>query len=110
METLLVITNLPSRESALRVAEHLVNERLAACVNLLAECTSVYRWQNAVQREPEVPVFIKTRAELYGRVEEAIRALHPYELPEILAVPLSAGLGAYLDWVAAETSPPRPGA
>jgi len=107
MGALLVITNLPNRETALRIAERLIAERLAACVNVLGECTSVYRWRGAVQQESEVPVFIKTRPELYGRVEDAVRALHPYELPEIVAVPISAGLAGYLDWVAAETSPPR---
>jgi len=107
MGALLVITNLPNRESAMQIAERLVEERLAACVNVLGECTSVYRWQGAVQREPEVPLFIKTLPEAYGRVEAAIRALHPYELPEIVAVPISAGLAGYLEWVAAEVVAPQ---
>ena len=107
MDAILVITNLPDRDSALGVAEHLVAERLAACVNLLAECTSVYRWKGEMERASEVTLLIKTRAALYPRVEAAIRALHPYELPEILAVPIFAGLPGYLQWIAAETAAPH---
>ncbi len=106
MDAILVITNLPDREAALQVAERLVAERLAACVNVLGECTSVYRWKGEMERAAEVTLLIKTRAGLYPRVEAAIRALHPYELPEIVAVPISAGLPGYLQWIAAETAAP----
>ncbi|MBI2313611.1 MAG: divalent-cation tolerance protein CutA [Betaproteobacteria bacterium] len=102
-DILLVISNLPDRESAQRLAEKLVEERLAACVNVLSPCTSVYRWQGRTETANEFPVFIKTRQALYPRVEAAIRREHPYELPEIIAVLISAGLPAYLEWVAAET-------
>lgn len=105
MDAILVITNLPDRESAGRLAEVLVERRLAACVNVLAECTSTYRWKGAIERAAEVPVFIKSRAGVYPELEQAIRSLHPYELPEIVAVPITRGLAGYLDWVAAETSP-----
>ncbi|HSD61843.1 MAG TPA: divalent-cation tolerance protein CutA [Burkholderiales bacterium] len=108
MDAILVITNLPDRDSALGVAEQLVTERLAACVNMLGECTSVYRWKGEMERAAEVTLLIKTRAALYPRVEAAIRALHPYELPEIVAVPISAGLPGYLQWIAAETAAPQP--
>lgn len=108
MDAILVITNLPDRDSALGVAEQLVTERLAACVSLLGECTSVYRWKGEMERAAEVTLLIKTRAALYPRVEAAIRALHPYELPEIVAVPISAGLPGYLQWIAAETAAPQP--
>jgi periplasmic divalent cation tolerance protein len=107
MDNITVITNLPDRESALRIADALVEGRLAACVNVLGECTSVYRWKGALERAAEVPVLIKTRAELYPGVEQTIRALHPYELPEIIAVPIALGLPAYLEWVAAETADPE---
>src|SRR5512134_842252 len=107
MDAILVITNLPDRDSALGVAERLVTERLAACVNLLGECTSVYRWKGELERAAEVTLLIKTRAALYSRVEAAIRAQHPYELPEIVAVPISAGLPGYLQWIAAETAVPE---
>ena len=103
MEALLVLTNLPDREAACRLAHELIERRLAACVNVLAECTSVYRWQGKVDTAAEVPVLIKTTAAVYPALEQAIGELHPYELPEIVAVPLSAGLAGYLQWIAAET-------
>jgi periplasmic divalent cation tolerance protein len=106
MDALLVLTNLPDAASARALAEHIVSARLAACVNILAPCRSVYRWQGKVEDANEVPLLIKTSAERYPELEAAIRARHPYELPEIVAVSLSQGLPAYLDWVAAETSLP----
>jgi periplasmic divalent cation tolerance protein len=103
MSALLVITNAPNREVALTIARALVERRLAACVNIMAECTSVYRWRGETETSGEVPLFIKTRAAIYDEVEAAVRSLHPYELPEIIAVPLERGLAEYLDWVNAET-------
>jgi len=105
VDTLLIFTNLPDRESALALARALVDARVAACVNVLGGCTSIYRWQGAIETAAEVPVLIKTRTALYAAVEQAIRARHPYDVPEIVAVPLSHGLPAYLEWVAAETLP-----
>ena len=105
-DTLLVFTNLPDREAALELARELVARRLAACVNVLAGCTSVYRWQGDVEQTAEVPVLVKTRAARYAELEAAIRELHPYELPEIVAVPVVRGLPEYLDWVAEETAIP----
>src|SRR5688572_26739795 len=102
--TRLVLTNLPDRASAEKLADLLIGKRLAACVNILAPCRSVYRWKDAVQRDEEHPMLIKTTAERYPALEQAIRAAHPYELPEIIAVPIERGLPAYLDWVAAETT------
>ena len=104
MSALLVITNLPDRGAAERLAEALVGKRLAACVNILAPCRSVYRWQGEVQHDEEHPVLIKTTPERYAQLEVEIRSLHPYELPEIIAVPIERGLPGYLAWVAAETS------
>jgi len=103
MNALLVLTNLPDRETAERLAGELMEKRVAACVNILAPCRSVYRWKGAVQREDEHPVLIKTTAERYPALEAAIRAAHPYELPEIIAVPIEHGLPAYLAWVDAES-------
>ena len=103
MSTLLVLTNLPERAAAERLADLLVEKQLAACVNILAPCRSVYRWKGAVQHEEEHPMLIKTTAERYSALEEALRSEHPYELPEIIAVPIERGLPAYLQWVAAET-------
>jgi periplasmic divalent cation tolerance protein len=103
MSTLLVLTNLPDRAAAERIADLLVEQRLAACVNVLAPCRSVYRWKGALQRDEEHPVLIKTTSERYAALEQALRAAHPYELPEIVALPIERGLPAYLEWVAAET-------
>lgn len=103
-EIVIVLTNLPDRAAAARLAQELVARRLAACVNVLAECTSVYRWKGAVESATEVPVLIKTRAARYAEVEAAIRSLHPYELPEIVAVPVRHGFDEYLQWVADETA------
>jgi periplasmic divalent cation tolerance protein len=108
MDALLVLTNLPDSASASALAEHVVAERLAACVNILAPCRSVYRWQGKVEAAEEVPLLIKTSAYRYAALEAAIRARHPYELPEIVAVPINHGLPAYLDWLAVETTPPTP--
>jgi periplasmic divalent cation tolerance protein len=107
MAPLLVITNLPSRESAEKLAAQLVEGHLAACVNLLAPCRSTYRWQGKLQHDEEYPLLIKTTRDRYAALEKAIQAGHPYELPEIIAVPITTGLTAYLDWVEAETQPPN---
>src|SRR5436309_15329894 len=87
MSALLVLTNLPERAAAERLAGLLVEKRLAACVNILAPCRSVYRWQGAVRHDEEHPMLIKTTAERYPALEQALRSGHPYELPEIIAVP-----------------------
>ncbi len=105
---LLVLTNAPDREVARRLADGLVAARLAACVNLLAECTSVYRWKGAVETASEVPVLIKTRAALFPEVEAFILGHHPYEVPEVIAVPVDGGSPAYLQWLAQETQPEPP--
>ncbi|HSD40623.1 MAG TPA: divalent-cation tolerance protein CutA [Burkholderiales bacterium] len=104
-DTLLVITNLPDRASAEVLAKALVDRRAAACVNILAPCRSVYRWKGAVETAEEHPLFAKTTRDRYSLLERVIRELHPYELPEIIAVPIGGGLPAYLEWVAAETRP-----
>ena len=100
---LLVLTNLPDRAAAEKLADALLERRLAACVNILSPCRSVYRWKGAVQHDEEHPMLIKTTQERYAELEQALRAGHPYELPEIIAVPIERGLPAYLDWVDAET-------
>jgi periplasmic divalent cation tolerance protein len=104
VEHILIITNLPDRAQALALAQKLVEARLAACVNVLADCTSVYLWQGKNETANEVPLFIKTLAEHYPAVGQLIKSQHPYELPEIIAVPISSGLPAYLKWIADETS------
>ncbi|TDI78701.1 MAG: divalent-cation tolerance protein CutA [Betaproteobacteria bacterium] len=103
MNPILIITNMPDKMRALTLAEKLISKRLAACVNVQAECTSVYRWQDKIETTREVPIFIKTLAQHYIQVEKAIKAAHPDELPEIITVPISGGLPAYLRWIADET-------
>lgn len=105
MTALVVLTNLPDLASAERLADALLEQRVAACVNILAPCRSVYRWQGAMQHDEEHPVLIKTTADRYPALEAAIRAAHPYELPEIIAVKVESGLPAYLAWVTEETRP-----
>ena len=105
MDLILIITNLPDRASAMALAHRLIDERLAACVNVLADCTSIYRWQGKNEIVSEVPVLIKTLAEHYAQLEQLIKSIHPYELPEIIAVPISSGLPAYLKWIVDETFP-----
>jgi len=104
MNALIVITNAPDRAVAQKIAHALIEQKLAACVNILAECTSVYRWQGKMETAVEVPLLIKTRAEIYAEVETAIKGLHPYELPEIIAVSVEHGSRDYLEWVNAATA------
>jgi periplasmic divalent cation tolerance protein len=103
MSALIVITNAPDRAVAQKIAHALVEQKLAACVNILAECTSVYRWQGKIETAVEIPLLIKTRSDVYAEVEAAIKNLHPYELPEIVAVSVGAGSSEYLDWINAAT-------
>jgi len=100
---ILVLTQMPDRASAQALARALVEARLAACVSVGASADSLYHWRGEIETAQEVPVAIKTRAARYAAVEAAILARHPYELPEILAVPITYGLARYLDWIAAET-------
>ncbi|HEX9194721.1 MAG TPA: divalent-cation tolerance protein CutA [Azonexus sp.] len=104
--TVLVLTNCPDEESANAIALALVEERLAACVNILPRVQSVYRWQGAVESATEIPLFIKSTAANYPALEAAIRSRHPYQLPEIIALPVTHGLPAYLDWIARESTQP----
>jgi periplasmic divalent cation tolerance protein len=103
---LLVLTNCPDEASAERIARALVDNRLAACVNRMAPADSTFRWQGAVERAREVPVLIKTTRTRYPEVEQTIRALHPYHVPEVIAWPVEQGYGPYLRWVSDETEPP----
>ena len=107
---LLVLTTLPDRAAALKLARMLVDARLAACVNVGASCTSVYRWQGAVEEADEVCLLIKSTTERYAELETVLRRHHPYELPEILAVRSDRGLPDYLEWVLHETARPAPAA
>jgi periplasmic divalent cation tolerance protein len=103
-DVVIVLTSLPDLAAATRMATLLVEHRHAACVNILAECKSIYRWQGKIEMATEVPLLIKTTSSAYPGLEEMIRANHPYELPEIVSVPAGGGLPAYLEWVAAEST------
>ena len=101
---IMVITQMPDRASALVLARSLVESRIAACVSVGAPAESLYHWRGKIETAQEVPVTVKTQPARYAEVEAAIRARHPYELPEILAVPVVDGLAPYLKWIADETA------
>lgn len=103
-EALLIITTLPDTDSAERLAAELVESGLAACVNIGPPITSVYRWKGELSRGREVALGIKTSSRRYAQVEQAIVAGHPYELPEVIAVPITTGLPDYLAWIEACTA------
>lgn len=103
MEAITVITNMPDRESALNLGQYLIDQRLAACVNVLSACTSIYRWQGKIETTDEIPLLIKSQSSLYSRLEQAIKSKHPYEVPEIMAFKISQGLPSYLQWLHDET-------
>ncbi|MEI7036644.1 divalent-cation tolerance protein CutA [Fulvimonas yonginensis] len=96
---LLCYCTCPDADSAQRIAETLVGERLAACVNRLSGVASTYRWQGSVTTDREELLLIKTTTARFEALRERLLALHPYELPELIAVPVERGHAAYLDWV-----------
>jgi periplasmic divalent cation tolerance protein len=105
-DVIVVLTNAPDEALAIKMGTALVEQKLAACVNILGVCRSVYRWQGKVETAREVPLLIKTTRARYAEVEAVIRAMHVYEVPEIIVLPVENGLPAYLDWVRAETAAP----
>jgi periplasmic divalent cation tolerance protein len=102
---ILVLTAMPDSTSAQALARALVEARLAACVSVGATVGSLYHWRGQIEMAQEVPVIVKTLSDAYPAVEAAIRERHPYELPEIIAFPITDGLPAYLDWIDRETLP-----
>ncbi len=103
-ETIQVMTTTPTREEAAKIAAALLENRLAACVQVAGPVESHYRWKGALERSTEWLCLIKTRRANYAAVEEAIRANHSYEVPEIIACPIEAGSEPYLAWLRAETA------
>jgi periplasmic divalent cation tolerance protein len=101
-----VITTTDKKEDAERIARRLVEMRLAACVQIIGPVTSIYRWKGKIETAGECLCLIKSRQENYGAIEGTIRSLHPYEIPEIMAVPVTAGSRDYLDWLRAELTAP----
>jgi len=102
VEYLQVLTTTATKQDAERIATELVAERLAACVQVVGPITSVYRWQGEMENSQEWLCLAKTTRQRYEAVEIAIRRLHPYDVPEVIATPIVAGSAAYLDWVADE--------
>ena len=100
---LLVLCTCPSRSTATAIATALLEEHIAACVNYVPGIKSMYRWEGRVEHDDEVLLLIKTTSHMFSRLEETIGKLHPYELPEIIGVPLSAGSEAYLNWIKSAT-------
>ncbi len=92
-------------EQAERIGRALVAERLAACANILPGCVSIYRWEGALQRDPEAALLLKTRAELFEPLCARIRALHAYDVPCIVAFPIAAASDSYRNWVLEQTRP-----
>jgi periplasmic divalent cation tolerance protein len=95
----IVLCTVPDETAARRIASALVTERLAACVNVVPGITSVYRWKGATETAAELLLIIKTTATVYAQLQDRVRALHPYELPEVIAVSIDHGLPEYLAWI-----------
>jgi periplasmic divalent cation tolerance protein len=100
----LVLSTIDSKEVAEQIAHHLVEERLAACVNIISDLTSIYRWKGVLERVTENLMVIKSTEERLPRLIERIKELHTYELPEVIALPIEGGHPPYLDWVMSETT------
>ncbi len=105
-EFVLILCSCPDRDSANDISRALVEGRLAACVNQLPGMRSTYRWEDELRHAEEVLLLIKTQAKHFSQIERRIADLHPYELPEVIAVPVSDGSRPYLDWVACSITSP----
>ena len=108
MTVLVCFCTCPDADCAARLADTLVGERLAACVNIVPGLRSVYRWQGEMERSDETLLLIKTSRDRLDALTTRISDLHPYELPEVVAVEVAGGLSTYLDWVAEATRPDQP--
>ncbi|MDZ7645218.1 MAG: divalent-cation tolerance protein CutA [Woeseiaceae bacterium] len=106
MKLIDVWINCPDAEVATRIADDLIGSRHAACANILGEIQSVYRWQGKVEREPEVPLVVKTRAELFDELAHRVAELHPYDTPGIIALPIERLNAAYGKWLIEQTHDP----
>ena len=104
-DKLIVLTTVDKEEIADKIANALVERRIAACVNLLPLGVSIYRWKEKVCRDREYMLFIKTSAHLFNEVRDTIREIHTYELPEVLALPIAVGEEKVLDWIASSVKP-----
>lgn len=98
-DCLLVFTTFPNSEIAQKLGTELVEKQLAACVNLLSPATSIYAWQGKIEMEPEIPAILKTTRTAFPKLEAELRELHPYEVPEIVGLPIEVGSAPYLAWI-----------
>jgi periplasmic divalent cation tolerance protein len=105
-QPLVVYCTCPDQATAEHIAETVVDERLAACVNLVPGLISIYRWQGQIQRDAEWLLIIKTYSTVYSLLEARLCELHPYKIPEIIALPIQAGSADYLDWMVDSTGVP----
>jgi periplasmic divalent cation tolerance protein len=99
MQFIVVYITAPNEEDAAKIAKIIVEEKLAACVNIVKGIRSIYSWQGNIEDDPEVLMIIKTRQELFGQLKERVKALHSYTVPEIIAIPIVDGSEDYLNWV-----------
>jgi periplasmic divalent cation tolerance protein len=104
MNNIVVLITAPSEEEAAKIARALVEERLAACANIVKHIRSVYRWEGKIEDDPEVLIVAKTREALFEALEKRVRELHSYSVPEVIALPIVQGSEAYLKWLEEETA------
>ena len=98
-EYIVVLTNLPSQDNARFIAQRLLEEKLCACVNILSPCVSMYHWQDKIETDNEIPMFIKTKSAHFDEIQGIIKKFHPYDVPEIIALPIMDGDPEYLNWI-----------
>jgi periplasmic divalent cation tolerance protein len=101
---IIILSTTGSEDEASKIAEHLVSSRLAACVNIIPSITSVYRWKGEMNSDREILMIIKTDASRFEEIKTAVRSMHSYETPELIAIPIQQGLQQYLDWITESVS------
>ncbi len=102
---LIIFCTVPDKESGIKISKALLKSRLAACVNSVSDVNSMYWWNQNIEQDKERLLIIKTRRDLYADLEKTIKNIHPYDVPEIVALPVAAGSASYLEWIKSETEP-----
>ncbi len=103
MDYIIILCNTNSTDSAETIANFLVKEKLAACVNIVPKIKSIYTWENKIEKDEEVLMLIKTKQSLFTKVKEKITILHPYDIPEIISIDINNGAENYLNWINSNT-------